>query len=45
MLLIRDATAEDLPRIVAIYNAAIPGRLATADTVLVSVESRRPWFM
>lgn len=41
---IRDATIDDLPRIVEIYNAAIPGRLATADTVPVSMESRRPWF-
>lgn len=41
---IRDATAADLTVIVAIYNAAIPGRLATADTEPVSVESRRPWF-
>jgi hypothetical protein len=28
---IRDATLEDLATIVAIYNSAIPGRLATAD--------------
>lgn len=41
---IRDAAGADLPAIVAIYNAAIPGRLATADTEPVSVESRRPWF-
>ena len=42
--MIRDAVAEDLPSIVAIYNAAIPGRLATADTEPVSLESRRAWF-
>lgn len=41
---IRDAEDADLPAIVAIYNAAIPGRLATADTASVSVESRRAWF-
>jgi phosphinothricin acetyltransferase len=41
---IRDATAADLPVIVAIYNAAIPGRLATADTEPVSVASRVPWL-
>ncbi len=41
---IRDATAADLPVIVAIYNAAIPGRMATADTHPVGVESRRAWF-
>jgi phosphinothricin acetyltransferase len=41
---IRDAAEADLPAIVDIYNAAIPGRRATADTVPVSVEGRRPWF-
>jgi len=41
---IRDARVEDLPAIVAIYNAAIPGRLATADLEPVSVDSRRAWF-
>jgi len=41
---IRDATPADLPTIVAIYNAAIPGRMATADTEPVTVESRRAWF-
>lgn len=41
---IRNATEADLPRIVEIYNAAIPGRLATADTQPVSVEARRDWF-
>ena len=42
--MIRPATAADLPRIVEIYNASIPARLATADTTPVAVESRRPWF-
>ena len=41
---IRDAVAADLPAIVRIYNAAIPGRMATADTEPVSVASRRAWF-
>jgi phosphinothricin acetyltransferase len=41
---IRDATQADLPGIVAIYNAAIPGHIATADTQPVTVESRRVWF-
>ena len=40
----RDARDTDLPRLVAIYNEAIPGRRATADTEPVSVESRLPWF-
>jgi phosphinothricin acetyltransferase len=43
-VLVRDATLEDLPAIVGIYNAAIPGRAATADTEPVTVESRKEWF-
>jgi phosphinothricin acetyltransferase len=41
---IRDAVEADLPTIVAIYNAAIPGRMATADTDPVSLQSRYSWF-
>jgi phosphinothricin acetyltransferase len=41
---IRDAVESDLPAIVAIYNAAIPSRIATADLKPVSVESRLSWF-
>jgi L-amino acid N-acyltransferase YncA len=41
---IREATEAELPALVAIYNASIPGRTATADTEPVSVESRRGWF-
>jgi len=40
----RDATEADLPAIVAIYNAAIPGRMATADTEPVTVAQRLPWL-
>jgi phosphinothricin acetyltransferase len=40
----RPATLDDLPRIVAIYNATVPGRMVTADTTPVSVDSRRAWF-
>ena len=43
-MMIRDATEADLPVIVAIYNASIPSRLATADLKPVSVESRLAWF-
>lgn len=43
-IIIRNATEKDLPTIVAIYNAAIPSRMATADLEAVSVESRRTWF-
>jgi L-amino acid N-acyltransferase YncA len=42
--MIRDARETDLETVVRIYNAAIPGRLATADTDPVSTESRRRWF-
>jgi len=41
---IRHALAADLPAIVAIYNASIPARMATADLEPVSVDSRREWF-
>ena len=41
---IRPATPADLPAIVAIYNASIPGRLATADTEPVTVGEREEWF-
>lgn len=41
---LRDARETDLPAIVEIYNAAIPGRLATADLEPVTLASRRAWF-
>jgi len=40
----RIATENDLPAIVAIYNSTVPTRQSTADTVEISVESRREWF-
>ena len=40
----RLAAESDLPAIVAIYNATIPGRMVTAELALVTVEARRPWF-
>jgi phosphinothricin acetyltransferase len=43
-LVVRDAVEADLPAIVAIYNETIPGRMVTADTEPVSIESRQPWF-
>lgn len=42
---VRDAVEADLPAIVAIYNATIPGGMVTADTSPVTVEARRPWFL
>lgn len=41
---IRDAVETDLSTIVEIYNASVPGRMATADLEPVSVESRIPWY-
>jgi L-amino acid N-acyltransferase YncA len=43
-MIIRDTTEADLITIVAIYNASLPGRMATADTEPVTVESRRAWL-
>jgi phosphinothricin acetyltransferase len=40
----RIARREDLPRIVAIYNATIASRMVTADLEPASVESRVAWF-
>jgi L-amino acid N-acyltransferase YncA len=40
----RTAIPTDLPRIVEIYNSSIPGRLATADLVPVTVVDRAVWF-
>lgn len=40
----RRAQPHELPRIVEIYNQSIPGRLATADLVPVTVEARQAWF-
>ena len=41
---IRLAAPADLPAIVSIYNASIPGRMATADVEPVSVTEREEWF-
>ncbi len=41
---VRDAAEADLPAIVAIYNATIPGGMVTADTSPATVEGRLPWF-
>lgn len=40
----RNATLQDLPAIVAIYNTTVAGRMVTADLEPVTVESRIPWF-
>jgi L-amino acid N-acyltransferase YncA len=41
---IRLAVASDLPAVVSIYNASIPGRMATADVEPVTVAEREDWF-
>jgi L-amino acid N-acyltransferase YncA len=43
-MIVRDAAEADLPAVVAIYNAAIRGRISTAQLDPVSVEERLPWF-
>ncbi|MEN1681310.1 MAG: N-acetyltransferase family protein [Planctomycetota bacterium] len=43
-LIVRDATLADLPAIVEIHNASIPGRQASAYLEPVTVEGRREWF-
>lgn len=40
----RNATFDDLPKIVAIYNSTIASRMVTADTEEVSVEDKLNWF-
>lgn len=40
----RIARQQDLPAIVAIYNATVASREVTADTEPVSVDSRQQWF-
>ncbi|MCX7175027.1 MAG: GNAT family N-acetyltransferase [Proteobacteria bacterium] len=40
----RIARREDLPEIVAIYNATVASHMVTADTEPVSLESRVHWF-
>lgn len=44
MLSYRNARIEDLPYIVSVYNSTVAGRMVTADTEPVSVDSRERWF-
>lgn len=44
MIRFREATRNDLPVIVEIYNTTVAGRMVTADTEPVTVESRVKWF-
>jgi L-amino acid N-acyltransferase YncA len=43
-LCIRTASLDDLPRIVAIYNEAVPTHRSTANTSPVTVAERKAWF-
>lgn len=40
----RNATLDDMPAIVAIYNSTVASREVTADTEPVTLESRLAWF-
>ncbi|GAB2815055.1 GNAT family N-acetyltransferase [Ferruginibacter profundus] len=40
----RNALQNDLATIVSIYNSTVEGRMVTADTDPVSIESRQQWF-
>lgn len=41
---IRNATVEDLPSIIDIYNESIPAGRSTADTRPITVADRKEWF-
>lgn len=43
-MIIRDATASDLPAVIEIYNAAIATRASTAQLEQVTVASRKHWL-
>ena len=43
-MLVRNATLEDLPKIVEIYNTTIASRIVTADINLVTIEEKTNWF-
>ncbi len=43
-IICRDASIEDLPFIVEIYNSTIPSRMVTADTDFVTVNDKLDWF-
>ena len=44
MITFKDASIEDLPIIVDIYNSTVPSRMVTADTETVTVNDRLEWF-
>ncbi len=42
--IVQRASIEDLPAIVEIYNQSIPGKQATANLALVTIDERADWF-
>lgn len=44
MINIRQATIDDLPQIVTIYNQAVPSHIVTDDSSPISIASRKKWF-
>lgn len=42
---IRIADINDLPKIISIYNQAVPTRRSTANTIPWTIENRTPWFL
>ncbi|GAA0808373.1 GNAT family N-acetyltransferase [Psychrobacter piscatorii] len=42
--MVQRASKEDLAEVLAIYNQSIPGKQATANLALVTVEERTAWF-
>ena len=44
MLSFRRATPNDLPRIVTIYNSAVPSHDITDDEMPITVDSRQEWL-
>ena len=44
MLRFRRATPNDLPRIVTIYNSAVPSHDITDDEMPITIDSRQEWL-
>lgn len=42
--IVQRATIEDLPAVLDIYNQSIPGKQATANLALVTIDERTAWF-
>lgn len=42
--IVQRASIEDLPAVLEIYNQSIPGKQATANLALVTIDERAAWF-